>query len=248
MSIKTKHLCIIIPAYNEAEKLDLEAYKAFLATNDLVHILFVNDASTDNTLGIIEPLKIEFRNQVDCISNSKNLGKGGSVQAGMLYALSNIPAAKYAFLDADLATSLQECLAVANTIEQKIIFSFASRIHTLNSDIQRTLFRHLSGRIVSTAISKVMNLSVYDTQCGCKVFRSDLVGKIFQEKFISKWLFDVELFFRIIELSGRKKLKIKMLEYPIKKWADKGDSKVKMTYFFKLWLDLWKIKARYSKV
>ena len=66
------------------------------------------------------------------------------------------------------------------------------------------------------------------------------------EPFISKWLFDVEIFFRMFSLYGRQEAIKKMLEVPLSLWVDRGDSSVKPTYIFKLWLDLYRIHKRYK--
>ena len=39
-----------------------------------------------------------------------------------------------------------------------------------------------------------------------------------------------------------------MLEIPLKLWVEKGDSKVKLTYGFKLWFDLFEIQRKYKKI
>tara|TARA_B100000795_G_scaffold10806_1_gene7565 strand:+ start:91 stop:318 length:228 start_codon:yes stop_codon:yes gene_type:complete len=71
-------------------------------------------------------------------------------------------------------------------------------------------------------------LKFYDTQCGCKVLARKLSIQVFADSFISRWLFDVELFFRIKHLYGN----INCIEVPFNKWIDSGDSKVKDSYFF----------------
>lgn len=213
-----------------------------------VTLVIVNDGSTDNTFHCLQSIRKNFENKVFIISNEQNAGKAQTVLNGMLYAMDNLASDKYAFLDADLATSLEECVAVSNQINDNVSFCFGSRILTVDSKIERKAYRHYIGRVIATAISKVLKLEVYDTQCGCKVFDKDLAQHIFQERFISKWLFDVELFFRTMKHYGRAQAIAKMHEYPLKQWIDKGESKVKFSYFFKLWLDLWRIKMEYRDV
>ncbi len=104
-----------------------------------------------------------------------------------------------------------------------------------------------SVRIIATFISKILGISVYDTQCGCKIFSSDLSKKLFYSPFISKWLFDVELFFRVISIYGKENLKYHVREIPLSSWIDTSDSRVKITYFFKLWIDLYKISKKYNR-
>ena len=50
----------------------------------------------------------------------------------------------------------------------------------------------------------------------------------------------------MIAIYGREEVIFKMLEVPLKQWVDEGDSKVKMTYFFKIWLDLFNINRAYK--
>ena len=53
----------------------------------------------------------------------------------------------------------------------------------------------MAGRVIATIISEILQIKVYDTQCGCKVFSRDLASEVFIDEFISRWLFDVEIFF-----------------------------------------------------
>ena len=135
---------------------------------------------------------------------------------------------------------------MANFIEGKIHFAFGSRILKLDNNIKRKWYRFFFGRIVATAISKSLELSLYDSQCGCKVFDQSLGDKIFVEPFISKWLFDVEIFFRAINIYGRENIKEHIKEVPLNEWVDTPDSRVSPWYFFRLWLDLYKISKKYK--
>jgi len=101
-------------------------------------------------------------------------------------------------------------------------------------------------RVIATSISKILKLKVYDTQCGCKIFEKELSETIFKDPFISKWLFDVEIFQRIILIYGRHQVLNKMVEIPLKRWIDKDGSKVKISYFFKMLMDLYSINKKYK--
>ena len=49
-------ICIIIPCYNEEKRLAVEKYEDFYKSSS-VSLCFVNDGSTDNTLGILRKLQ-----------------------------------------------------------------------------------------------------------------------------------------------------------------------------------------------
>lgn len=210
-------------------------------------LCFVNDGSTDQTLDILNSFKKNFKKQVFILDLKTNSGKAEAVRQGMLWSNLNINHQFIAYLDADLATSLEECTSMVSRFQTDLDFVFGSRIMKIGSQIERKQSRFLIGRIVATFISRILKLQVYDTQCGCKLFRKKLSQSLFNEPFISKWLFDVEIFQRIIVQFGRDRTQKKILEVPLKRWIDQGESKVKMTYFFKLWFDLYKIRKAYSK-
>jgi len=222
-------------------------YEECLLSNKLVEIVFVNDGSIDNTQQEIERLENKFPKQVKVLRLDKNLGKGEAVRKGVLYSLEKKDCKKIAFLDADLSTSLSECISLSKMTQGKVSFVFGSRILKIDNNIQRKWYRFILGRIIATFISKILGVAVYDTQCGCKIFSRSLAKKIFGSPFISKWLFDVEIFFRIILIYGEKKLGIHVREVPLSKWIDTSDSRVKASYFFKLWFDLYKISRKYNR-
>lgn len=239
-------LLIVIPCYNEYNRLPGVAYKKFLSTHPDVLICFVNDASTDQTAESLAEIQNEFTSQVIIVNNATNTGKAEAIRNGVHHCIDNYSAPVMAYLDADLATSLEECYSYLSYMEQKE-FVFASRILKIGSVVERRFSRFLIGRIIATVISNILQIKVYDTQCGCKVFRSSLAPVMFEKKFISKWLFDVEIFSRILQCYGMERGQEIMEEIPVKKWIDQGASKVKLSYFFRLWYDLILIRRFHRK-
>lgn len=241
-------LTIVVPCYNEEIKLDKRKYISFLRENLEVTICFVNDGSTDATLSVLNEIKSECSDQVIVIDNDINQGKAESVRGGVLSVIKDSKSTHVAMLDADLATSLEETMKMTTLLSDKRSFIFASRIQRLGSNIDRKFSRFFIGRVIATLISKILNIKVYDTQCGCKIFSVEHTPHIFDKPFISKWLFDVELFYRMIIHYGRREAIDMMYEYPLDEWIDQGDSKVKKSYIFKLFIDLISIKRRYSRL
>ena len=228
-------------------QLQLDVFKAFIREYPDVLLCFVNDGSSDHTLEILEKLKVKHEENVDIVSYTKNVGKAEAVRRGMHWCNPRYDHAYIAYLDADLSTPLQECVRLTKYLTEKIEFCFGSRIMRIGSIIERKFYRFFIGRIIATFISNILELKVYDTQCGCKLFTKNLSVHLFENKFISKWLFDVEIFFRMIELYGRNRVFEKMIEVPVSKWIDSGTSKVKATYFFRLWYDLYRIRKTHKK-
>lgn len=238
-------LSIVIPCYNEANRFPAHRYHQFLKENSTVFLVLVDDGSSDNTHEVLSATAAAFPKNVEVLSLPKNQGKAGAVQTGMLWAQKNTSAECFAYLDADLSTSLEECLRLSKGIDNDCRFIFGSRILKTDNKIERKWYRFLIGRIVATAISTLLGISVYDTQCGCKIFAHDLVKLAFKDSFSSRWLFDVEIFFRLIRAFGKEDMIAFSKEVPLEQWIDTEDSRVKFTYMFRLWVDLATIYFRY---
>ena len=93
----------------------------------------------------------------------------------------------------------------------------------------------------------MLNIPVYDTQCGAKIFLAEFAEFIFTEKFLSRWFFDVELFARSIEHFGRQNTVHSFLELPLSQWHDQGQSKITWANVLQTPLELLRIYIFYRK-
>ena len=240
------HTAIIIPCYNEASRFPVNRFVSFVKKNFAASIYFVNDGSSDNTDSILEDLRIKFPKHISIINQEKNEGKAAAVRLGINSALKNNKFDRFAFLDADLSTSIEECLLLSEKVTKETFFVFGSRIKKLDNNIQRKAYRFIIGRVIATFISKMLRLPIYDSQCGCKIFSREWATLIFSEAFLTRWLFDVEIFYRLINHFGRNKIQTKILEVPLSAWIDSENSKVSIFYGIKVWFDLLKIYSHYK--
>lgn len=243
----TTPVCIIIPCYNEAERLPVDAFIAYQQTHPDVSFCFVNDGSHDRTAEVLANLQQQHPAQFDVLNLTQNQGKAGAVRAGMLHAVQQ--GHDYlGYFDADLATPLAaiDDLRLVLDRHPDCVFVMGSRIKHLGVNIKRDAFRHYVGRIIATIISLILRLPAYDTQCGAKLLRNDVVGIVFRDGFISPWLFDVELLARLIGHFGRPNLAGKLLEEPLQEWIEQADSRISPTYMFRMWSEMYRIYRAYS--
>jgi len=239
-------LIIVIPCYNEAERLPVSKYKTFIDSHPFVKLCFVNDGSIDSTLPKLLQLRKCNQAQIKIINQVKNKGKANTVRHGILTCQKSESFDRIAYLDADLSTSLKECYAISKNINKSTLFTFGSRIPLETNHIVRKEYRFWIGRIVAKSISRQLDLDIYDTQCGCKVFHHGIVNFLFQEKFMSRWLFDVEIFHRFKTLALYNNMSPVFKEIPLKEWIDTDDSRVPFSYGIKLWIDLLSIGNNYK--
>ena len=238
---------IIIPCYNEAERLDANKFIDYLSQNTHLHFIFIDDGSTDNTNLIINQIISKFDSLVSLLKNGTNKGKAESVRLGVIESYKMDPD-YVGFLDADLATPIEEIdnfLKIFKKDKTKEVV-FASRIQLIGNEIKRKFFRHFIGRIFATCVSLLLKIQIYDTQCGAKIFSKKICEAIFVERFISPWLFDVELFARLINIYGMEETIQMSYEHPISKWIDIDGSKVKPIFFLKAPFELLKIVRHYK--
>ena len=151
------------------------------------------------------------------------------------------------YWDADLAAPLTEIRRFIHKFKSnnELKAVCGSRILRLGSSIRRSVFRHYFGRIFATVVSNILNIPVYDTQCGAKIFLAEFAEFIFSEKFLSRWFFDVELFARSIEHVGRQNTVNGVLELPLSQWHEQGQSKVTWANVLQTPLELLKIYIFY---
>lgn len=237
--MENEKVCIIIPCYNEGKRLPIKDFETFIAENE-VHFCFVNDGSKDNTIQVLQQIQEKFKYKVQICDLNPNIGKANAVRQGILSVYKNYDYVGY--LDADLATPLYEINNLMNEFASntKLKLVFGSRILTLNSSIERKAYRHYFGRIIATCISIILQLNIYDTQCGAKLFKKELVEECFEKEFISRWLFDVEIFKRIKAITGKNAKNI-IKEMPLQQWIDVDESKITFFDMLKVPLELLKI-------
>lgn len=236
----------MIPCFNEELRINEQEYLNFSGAYPDHLILFINDGSTDNTQRLVEKL-ISQRTNVKLFSQEKNNGKAEAVRNGIRHALDNFSFRFIGFMDADLSTPLQECLVLKKELENnpELVMVMGSRVQMLGKVIRRNLFRHWFSRIIATLICKVLDEAVYDTQCGAKLFSKSAAEKLFNDKFLSSWLFDVEILARLKKHAGHEKFKLSVKEVPVSEWTEKENSKLKYHSVFRVLLDLYKIKKNY---
>lgn len=187
-------LSIIIPAYNEADRLgdSLKTISDYLGqTNPAAEIIVVDDGSSDQTAKVAEQIlaaKPEIASRV--IRYEQNRGKGHAVKTGLLAARGDIAL----FSDADLSTPIDETPKLIEPIESgEFDLTFGSRA------LDRTLIgthqpwrREQGGKVFNFIVKTATGLPFWDTQCGFKAFRMSAFRPLLGVMQIDRFGFDVE--------------------------------------------------------
>lgn len=232
----------VVPCYNEARRLMPDDFLQLCATPDL-HLLFVDDGSTDATAALLAELCARSDGKAAYLKLERNQGKAEAVRRGLLSALDSA-AEVVGYLDADLSTPVAEALRLGAELAARpeIQVVLASRVRLLGNDVARKAVRHYLGRVFATAASATLGLAVYDTQCGAKLFRATpALRRALAEPFLARWVFDVELLGRLLQGGMAPGA---FLEVPLRAWKDVQGSKLSTAAMARAALDLVRIRAR----
>ncbi|WP_179375170.1 response regulator [Winogradskyella wichelsiae] len=227
--IQERCVGVVIPCYNEEERLFTDEFINYIDKNSGYHLCFVNDGSKDKTLELLKDLqkgREDFITVYDC---EKNGGKAEAVRLGMLHMSKKLDLDYIGFLDADLSTDLADFDDLVKTIETsdfKIVSG--SRISRMGADITKESARKIISLTINFIIRKILKMDFKDTQCGAKIFSKDSIEIAFGEKFVTQWIFDVEIFKRMSIHFGLKKAKSMLCEQPLKRWIHADGSKLSM--------------------
>lgn len=221
-----KRISIIIPAYNEADRIGktLEQYSQFFlsyretAQTDYELVVVLNGC-TDATRQVVEKADQTYGNIV-CLETER-AGKGLAVALGFRDALTR-PNDFIGFVDADMST-LPEDFAKMIPFLVNADGVIASR-YMKGSDIYppRPFIKKWGRKLVYHSLVRCMfGLSYTDYQCGAKIFRRNVIETVAPHLKITQWAFDVELLYLC------KKHGFSVIEVPTV-WRDQADSKLKV--------------------
>tara|TARA_Y100000780_G_scaffold232579_1_gene267209 strand:- start:11502 stop:12224 length:723 start_codon:yes stop_codon:yes gene_type:complete len=188
---------IIIPCFNEEKRIlkTLQSIKNGQIEN--ISFLFVDDGSVDRTASIISSF---LSDKISLLRLKKNLGKGFAIKRGFEYLKTKGCSESYAsfgYMDADLPITLSEL----NLMISKVASSSRDMVYACRREgklrVKRRFGRGSISLFFGFAVKKLFSLNVSDTQCGVKVFNRTVMEILRGRKFLSDWLFDLELFLYI---------------------------------------------------
>ncbi|MCC7241020.1 MAG: glycosyltransferase [Acidobacteria bacterium] len=238
---------LVVPCFDEAARLPVQTFEAAIDASDL-GLVFVDDGSVDDTPALLGRLAGREPGRITVLRATSNRGKAEAVRIGM--AAARLAGPRYVgYWDADLSTplaALPDFVAVLDANPQCHMV-LGSRVKAMGRTIDRRAIRHYAGRVFATAASASLGLPIYDTQCGAKLFRATSdVWRLFDQPFVSRWAFDVEVLARYIRQCGSRQVASDRLEeLPLRVWRHVPGSKVRPLHLLRALIDLWRIRQRY---
>ena len=228
-------LSIIIPCYNEAERIagTLEKVAAYTRAKQFeAEVIVVDNGSCDETIAIAESFKNKIGKLI--VMSKKGYGKGWAVKEGMLAATGDLRL----FMDADNSTDISQADTLLLFIDQGYEVVISSRkIEGAIVTHPQPAHREWLGKLFAFAVSMIIPLGIKDTQNGFKLFTKDAAEKIFRRQTSFYWAFDVEI------LALAQKLGFKIKEVPIV-WMNDERSRVNLKGMARMILEVITIRIR----
>lgn len=237
------YLSVIVPAYNEAEKLPktLRRFQEYFSAEPYNYeIIVVNDGARDNTADVVRNMERDIKN-LRFIDRKKNMGKGYAVREGMLAAYGRIRL----FADADNATDISHFDKMRPFFDKGYDVVICSRDSKDASGAKQAVaqvwWKRALGNMGNLYIQWMAVPGIWDTQCGFKAFRDYAADRIFSVSKINRWAFDVEA----LALAKRFGYKIGIIPA---NWVNDPRSSVKFTAYFRTLWEVYKIRRSLRKL
>ena len=218
--MKNINLSIIIPSYNEANRIEntLKTVRNYLAkVNWKTEVIVVDDGSQDGTTARVTDFMEDWESLL-LVKYPKNCGNGFSVKNGILHASGRV----VLFTDADLSTPVEEIpKLIEPIIRNESDLTFGSRaLDRSLIGVHQSLTREFSGRIFNWLVQMLIGLPFKDTQCGFKAFRRQAIMPFIGQQRIRGFGFDPEILF-LAKING-----LRLQEIPIR-WNHHEGTKVR---------------------
>ena len=212
-------LLLLIPAYNEEARIEpvLREYADFFRRNysGQFQLVVVLNGCRDNTLGVVQRVAKDFP-AVSWLDFPAAIGKGGALIEGLKLAGH---ADLIGYVDADGATPPHAYLDLVKKVGAADCVIGSRWLPGAVIHQSQTGNRQFASRVFHLIVQSLFWMNIYDTQCGAKVMRREVVEKIHPALRIADMAFDINL------LYSMKRAGFRILEVPTE-WTDKAGSKV----------------------
>jgi len=200
-------ISVIVPAFNEGDHI-YKSLQEIISVLDRIasdhEIIVVDDGSTDNTHAEADRASAHL-GHVKCVRHEPNFGKGEALKYGYGFCSGD----PVAFLDADLDLSPDQLATLFKYMrDEDADVVIGSKRHPL-SKLDYPPARKIYSMVYFWIVRILFGLPVHDTQTGLKMFKNEVLKKVFPRILVKRYAFDLEV------LVNAHRLGYKIVEAPV---------------------------------
>lgn len=236
-------LSVIIPAYNEADRIvrTLQHTLAYLNRQAYpCELVVVSDGSTDETLSVVKRFEGGKNVDVRALEYHPNRGKGYAVRYGMLRGSGDV----LLFMDADYSVPIETVETGMRLLASGYDVAIASRgLEGSVVDHHQNFARELSARLYTFIQNQYLGIRYPDTQCGFKLFNRRAARSLFGQQKLNSVIFDPEILW-LAKSQG-----FQVVDFPVN-WRHMEDSRIQYDSLKKslfVFQELFRIKKLHRK-
>jgi glycosyltransferase involved in cell wall biosynthesis len=217
---KNYNISIVVPVHNEELRVErgiLRICEYFDSKKYDYEVIIAEDGSKDKTVELIEGLA-KRNSRIIVISSSNRLGKGRAISEAMLHAKKDF----VGYMDVDLAADPSEFERLIERIRDYDIAIGSRLLRESLPAINRPFYRTVTSFFYSRFYRILFHNFIVDPQCGFKLFKKDIIQKLFSEIKTTGFAFDSEVIVKAFSLD------LRIIEVAIM-WSHEKASKLKVS-------------------
>jgi len=201
-------ISLIIPVYNGSSCIEETLRETIKTLKDFsfrYEIIVVDDGSKDDTFLKLKKISQEYP-QIILVRNKRNFGKGRAIKKGFRFCRGKW----VVFMDADLSLhprQISTFFDIMSLTDADVVIG--SKFHP-NSCLNYPILRRFLSLGYYYFVKLLFGLPIRDTQTGLKLFKYEVLEKVFPRILVKQFAFDVEI------LVNAHRLGYKIVEAPVR--------------------------------
>lgn len=206
-----EHVSVLVPVFRMADSIEANVDKAVERLSAILtnyEIILSNDGSPDDTLKSLERVKEKYsgRAVIKVANSSVNKGKGHALKRAFEQADGEL----IAFLDADMELDPMQLDDFKRIMDEEAADVVIGSKRHPKSQINYSSIRRFISTIYFLFVKIFFRLPIRDTQTGIKLFKREVLAKIFPRVLVKAFAYDLEV------LAAAHRHNYKIAEAPIK--------------------------------